>query len=402
MNAPLIAGGRLHQSSLEGEVAIVTGAGGGIGLEAARSLLWLGASVVIAEIDAAAGRHATEILSAESDPARVFFVPADVGEEPAVAELVDAVVERFGKVDVVLNNAAYAAVGQAVADTAIEEWDRSYAANLRGPVLLARAFLPGMIERGHGVFVCVSSTGGPYLGAYEALKAAQLAVANTLDAELDGTGVIAFTIGPGLIPTETAKAAIEAIAPKLGTTVEEFWRTNAGAVLSVEAAGAGFAAAVALASRYAGQEISSTQALIDAGISVPDAFAPAAPPDTVPVPAALEACRAVQATLLEQAAGWKRRSFFERQWMLRDFKQRAGVPVERCLELLERSAAELAAGNAGTLLQARPTLERLAAFYAHMAQLAEGYIKDPAQRAEQVRLVQSWEAEVRRLLTNLG
>ncbi len=122
-----------------------------------------------------------------------------------------------------LNNATIAVLGQ-VKDLPIEKWDESYRVNLRGPVLLARAFLPDMIA---GSMACLHACRPPaqrYLGGYETFKAAQVHLANTLDAELEGTGVIAFTIGPGLVPTETASQAVEQLAPLMGMTVEEFLR----------------------------------------------------------------------------------------------------------------------------------------------------------------------------------
>ena len=381
----LVCRGRLHARSLAGEVVIVTGAGGGIGFEAARSMLELGASVAIAEIDAEACEAAATTLGA-------LGVQCDVSDEDAVRRLVETVRARFGRIDMVLNNATFAPAGSSVIETTTADWDRSYAVNLRGPVLLARQCLPAMIERRHGVFVCVSSTGGPFLSPYETQKAAQLALANSLDAELEGTGVIAFTIGPGLVPTRTALAAIERIAPRLGTTVDEFWRANSGAVLSIEAAGAGFAAAVAMAGRYAGQEISSAQALVDAGIAVPE-DRPAAPGRDAAATA--ELCAQVLETLQRQAADWKQRSFFERQWMARDFKQRVGLPVEGCLELLSRIQRAPESGDAATL-------EKLAKFYRHLGQLAAGYVKDPVQREEQVALVAGWAGEVDRLVGSFG
>jgi NAD(P)-dependent dehydrogenase (short-subunit alcohol dehydrogenase family) len=378
--APLILRGRLGAASLAGEVVIVTGAGGGIGLEAARGLRDIGATVIVAEIDAG--------LCAASAAELFTVLHTDVGDERSVRELVQAVIARFGRIDAVINNATYAPAGASVVESTIEDWDRSYAVNLRGPVLLAKHCLPAMVEHGHGVFVCVSSTGGPFLAPYETLKSAQLALANSLDLELAGTGVIAFTIGPGLVPTPTATAAIERIAPRLGMTVEQFWRTNAGAVVSVEAAGAGFAAALAMAGRYSGQEISSTQALVDAGIAVPQT--PAAPAvGSADLEAIAAAGKQVHATLQEQAAGWRQRSFFERQWMMRDFKQRVGVPVERALEMLEAGAFDAA------------TLRRLARFYAHLGELAAGYVKDPAERANQAAITARWAAEVDHLLEAL-
>lgn len=376
---PVVLTGRLDERSLAGEVVIVTGAGGGIGLEAAHSILALGGSVAIADI-AGAGAAAERFASA-----RAMALTLDVSQEADVRRLVAMVVERFGKVDAVINNATYAPAGAAVAETSIADWDRSYAVNLRGPALLARECLPAMIERRHGVFACVSSTGGPFLAPYETLKAAQVALANSLDAELADAGVVAFTIGPGLVPTATAVSAIERIAPRLGLTVDQFWQMNKGAVLSVEAAGAGFAAAIAMADRYAGQEISSTQALVDAGIELEAA-------GTAPAPSrVLDAARAVHQTLADQAAGWKERSFFERQWMQRDFKQRVGLPVERCIELLEHVTAADA-----------PALTRLGQFYVHMGELARGYIRDPQQREEQVAITAEWKREVDQLLGELS
>jgi len=148
----LIASGKLDRAALADHVVVVTGAGGGIGFEAARSLLYLGARVVIAEIDATSGRDAEARLAAESTPDRVMFVPTDVSDEQSVRHLCEAAVDRFGKIDVVLNNATYAPAGTTVTETFIDVWDRSYAVNLRGPVLLARAVLPAMIARKRGVF----------------------------------------------------------------------------------------------------------------------------------------------------------------------------------------------------------------------------------------------------------
>jgi len=154
-----------------------------------------------------------------------------------------------------------------VVDLAIDSWDKSYRVNLRGPVLMAKTFLPDMIHRDHGDFVCVSSTGTAFLGGYETFKAAQVHLANTLDAELEGTHVISFTIGPGLVPTETASKAVAQLASQMGISVEQFFEMNKGAVLSVEEAGIGFALSIVFTDKFRGQEISSIQALKAADIN---------------------------------------------------------------------------------------------------------------------------------------
>ncbi len=266
MNPPMISTLGLNRESLRGETVVVTGAGGGIGYEAARALLWLGANVLLAEINPTTGAKAAESLGVEFEPQKVLFVPTDVGDEASVQNLYHQALRRFGKVDAVLNNATIAVLG-AVKELPIEKWDASYRVNLRGPVLMARTFLPDMITRRHGTFVCVSSTGAAYLGGYETFKAAQVHLANTLDAELEGTGVIAFTIGPGLVPTETASHAVERLAPLMGMTVEEFFELNKNAVLTPEEAGVGFALSILFAEHFKGMEISSIQAIKAADIT---------------------------------------------------------------------------------------------------------------------------------------
>jgi len=153
----------LKTDALRGETVIVTGGGRGIGYEAARALLWLGANVVIAEIDPFSGLGAQESLEAEFDKQRVLFVKTDVAEEASVRNLYTQSILHYGKVDAIINNATIAVLGK-VTDLPIEEWDRSYRVNLRGPVLMAKAFLPDMLKRNHGVFVCVSSKGTAFLG----------------------------------------------------------------------------------------------------------------------------------------------------------------------------------------------------------------------------------------------
>jgi NAD(P)-dependent dehydrogenase (short-subunit alcohol dehydrogenase family) len=393
----LISRTGLKPDALNGQTALVTGAGGGIGYEAARAFLWLGARVIIAEIDEQKGRRAAEALGAEFAPDRVLYVPTDVGDEDSVLNLYKQAGLRFGKVDIVINNATIARLGL-VKDVPIEDWDASYRVNLRGPVLLARTFLPGMLERNYGVFVNVSSTGTAYMGAYETFKAAQVHLANTLDAELENSNVAAFTVGPGLVPTDTATAAIEKLAPSMGMTPEEFFEQNAAAVLTVEEAGVGFAAAVVLADQFRGQEISSMQALKAAGLFAgTESESEEADLSSVQAEQALALCKAVRKTLAEQAEGWKSRSLFERQWVLRDFKKTAGMPVEAWLDGLQDLESMLGY-PAPTKSTPRLPFDKLAGYYAHLGDLARGYIKDKHQLQENLRYIQSWQIEVEELV----
>jgi hypothetical protein len=240
------------------------------------------------------------------------------------------------------------------------------------------------------------------MGSYETFKAAQVHLANTLDAELEGTDVIAFTIGPGLIPTETANQAVEKLAPLMGMTVDEFFAMNKGIVLSVEEAGAGFAAAVALAAQFRGQETSSIQALKAAGWDSGEAEAVTCSSlDAGRRAQALELCRRVRTTLSEQSEGWRGRSLFERQWVIRDFKKTAGMPAEEWLDALAQLESSLQPANANAQIPDLP-LDRLAGYYNHLAELAKGYEKNAAKLEENLRHVYGWKDEVDQLMKALS
>ena len=386
----------LTRHTLAGQVALVSGAGRGIGFETAHSLLWLGARVVLAEVDKSTGRQAKRQLQTEFGAAMVSFVQANIGSEQAVARLKHKALKRFGKVDIVINNATITPMG-AVQNVPIKDWDASYRVNFRGPVLLARAFLPEMLARNEGVFMCVSSVGAEYMGAYESFKAAQVHLANTLDAELAETNVHAFAIGPGLVRTPGAQAGIAQLAPLYGKSIEEFYAISEAHIISVEEAGAGFAAAVALAADFRGQEISSKQALIAAGVTFGEQMAVAHQLSAEQAQQALLVSRRVYQTLKEQSDGWLARSSFERQWMLRDFKKFAAITIDQSLERLHELLFSLEK-NEAIPAQVQDMLANLERYYGHMQELARGYERNQQKLAENQAVIQSWRDEVKQLI----
>ena len=103
-------------------------------------------------------------------------------------------------------------------------------------------------------------------------------------------------------------------------------------------------------------------------------------------------CEAVRVTLKEQSDEWQRRSLFERQWVIRDFRKTAGMPVEEWLETLRQLEENLQRG-----IVSRPPLERLAGYYEHLANLAKGYEKDPAKLEQSLQHVYRWRDEVKEL-----
>jgi NAD(P)-dependent dehydrogenase (short-subunit alcohol dehydrogenase family) len=398
----LISEGNLPRDSLKGEVAVVTGAGRGIGYEAARALVWLGANVVVAEINENNGRIAVQGLEKEFGVGKAIFVKTDVGSDGDVEKLGKEAVKKWGKVDIVLNNATVFPMG-AVKDTPVDSWDFSYHVNLRGPVLLAKQFLPDMIERKHGTFVCVSSSGAaPYMGAYEVFKTAQGELASTIAAEVEDTGVYAFTIGPGIVKTPGFVEGGGQVAALMGLTLEQLLEMNKRMEISPEAAGAGFAAAVALASKFHGQETSSIQALHAIGIMLGGDEEETAETATQPANAkrALELYQPVIKTFMEQSDGWKSRNIFQRQWVLRDFKKNTGMSVDEMLAALKNLGDRLEMQMPTS--QCMENLTKLVAYYEHQKELLKGFEKISKKQQENFEIIDGWIRDVKALLAALG
>ncbi len=396
----IVSKGNLTQDSLKGEVAVVTGAGRGIGFEAARSLVWLGANVIIAEIDEKNGKAAEEIINKEFGSGKTFFIKTDIGNEKDIDKLAETVLKKFGKVDVILNNATVFPMG-AVKNTPVESWDFSYHVNLRGPVALARKFLPAMIDRKHGVFVCVSSSGAaPYMGAYEVFKTAQVELSNTISAEVEGTGVYAFTIGPGISKTPGFVEGGGKVASLMGMSLEQLFELNKNAQISPEAAGAGFAIAIALAKKYHGQETSSIQVLREARIPLTDQEETKAEEQKHSNPAEIqttttsenrntsELYQTVLKTYLEQSEGWKKRNLFERQWVSRDFKKTTGLSIDEMQTTLKALGNNLK--TVASTAEFIEPLNKLAGYYVHQQGQLRGFEKNPQKLEENLKVIDGW------------
>jgi len=404
----IIEKSNLTRDSLKGEIALVTGAGRGIGYEAAMALAWLGAKVIIAEINQQNGKAAEEKINKEFGVGKAFFVRADVGSEKDVDALAEAALRRFGKVDIVLNNATVFPIG-AVKDTPVESWDFSYRVNLRGPVLLARKLLPAMIERRHGVFVCVSSSGAaPFMGAYEVFKTAQVELANTIAPEVEDKGVYAFTVGPGVSRTPGFNEGGAKVASLMGMSLNQLFELNKNAQISPEAAGAGFAIAIAQAEKYHGKETSSIQVLREAGISLNEeeenqthqekALKKQAE-ERIGGKSTFELYESTLKTFTEQSEGWKKRNLFERQWVSRDFKRNTGMSIDEMQTTIKALGDKLKAG--GSRVEFIEPLAKLSAYYWHQQEQYKGFEKNPGKLEENLKVVETWIRDVEQLIQAL-
>jgi 3-oxoacyl-[acyl-carrier protein] reductase len=187
---------------LEGRIAIVTGGGRGLGRAYVGAFAAEGATVVAVDIDGPAAEAAVELV--EGSGGRGLAIEADVSDGAAVVAMVRTVIDRFGRVDVLVNNAAiYDGIRCAlVEDLHEDEWDRVFAVNVRGTWNAIRAVVPDMKRRGAGKIVNVASGtvlgGTPYMSHYVASKGAVVALSRALARELGPFGITVNTLVPGL------------------------------------------------------------------------------------------------------------------------------------------------------------------------------------------------------------
>ena len=205
--------------AVAGRVALVTGGGRGIGRAIALALARAGADVAVA------ARSVPEIEAVAAEVAalgrRTLFLPLDVSDRPSLARAPRLVADALGPVDILVNNAGIhdAAPVQALEDAI---WDAVIAVNLTAPVLLTRACLPAMYERGFGRVVNVASVAGKiglkYGAAYSASKHGLVGFTRSLALEGARKGVTANAICPSWTETQMLDEAVEGLALATGRT----------------------------------------------------------------------------------------------------------------------------------------------------------------------------------------
>ncbi|TYK51001.1 SDR family oxidoreductase [Actinomadura decatromicini] len=205
-------------------VAIVTGGGQGLGRAYAARLARAGNRVAVVDVAGDAARAAAEAIAADVGADRVSAHEADVTDEERVGAFVGAVVERWGRIDALVNNAGGALLPSAPFDSFDRaDWTRVLDVNLTGQWLCARAVVPHMRAAGHGKIVNVSSTmvskGLPVgLAPYVAAKAGVVGLTRALARELGPDGIRVNAIAPGYIPVETRKTVH---TPQAATALRE-------------------------------------------------------------------------------------------------------------------------------------------------------------------------------------
>jgi NAD(P)-dependent dehydrogenase (short-subunit alcohol dehydrogenase family) len=198
--------------TLQGRSCVVAGAGRGIGAEVARALAAQGADLVLAARTVA---ELDEVVrQVETCDVEACAVRADVADALDADRVVRAALERYGRVDVLVDAAGvYGPIGP-FWETDLEEWKRATDVNLYGFLHLCRAALPAMIAAGSGSIVAFSGGGAttplPRFSAYAASKAAVVRFVETLAEELVGTGVRVNAVAPGLVDTRLQDSVLAA------------------------------------------------------------------------------------------------------------------------------------------------------------------------------------------------
>jgi NAD(P)-dependent dehydrogenase (short-subunit alcohol dehydrogenase family) len=197
-------------SRLSGRTAIVTGGAKGIGRHYSRALAAEGARVMIADI--ADGMQLAQEIAAEYGANSVASAITDVSDEHAVKALVAATMERFGRIDVLVNNAALFAPLQETKCTEIDAglWDKVMAVNLRGPFLMVKHVAPHMTAQGYGKIINIGSgtayRGVPWMLHYVTTKGGIMAMTRALARELGEHGIRVNTLAPGFTMSDTVIA----------------------------------------------------------------------------------------------------------------------------------------------------------------------------------------------------
>lgn len=198
---------------LTGRTAIVTGGARGIGVHYADALAAEGAQVMIADI--ADGAAVAQDICARHGQGAADSAICDVSDEASVKSLVDKTIKRFGKIDVLVNNAAVFAnlPSQKVTDIDVKDWDRVMAVNIRGPFLMVKHVVPHMKNAGYGKIINIGSgtahKGLAEFSHYVATKGAMTAFTRALSRELGGDKICVNTLAPGFTISDSVLDNIE-------------------------------------------------------------------------------------------------------------------------------------------------------------------------------------------------
>ncbi len=377
------------KNALQNKIVLITGGGGGIGIEASRAFAYMGAHVIIAEIDADRGKQAQKLINEDNLNGTVDFYQIDITDEKQIDKLYEYIMEKYTRLDVMINNAAVVPMG-GIDTVSISDWDLSYAVNLRAPVLLTKKFISSMRDTGGIIVFVPSAAPTPYMSAYEIFKTAQVEFCNTLCEEIDGTGIITYSIAPGFVKTDTAVKAVEIVATSLGITTEDFYKSLEELITDVEIAGVGYAVSVVKAKQYNGKEIMSYQVLMESGLINGGKEKSNSMLAQVDFDNLSFLFKSIADVFFNQYQNWQKKKLFQKQFILSDFKKQMGLPAESFKIQIETLQGQIHNNEWGNFLDSKEMFIKWRCFYENQIKLLQGYEKNAAQLASDTKLLNSW------------
>jgi NAD(P)-dependent dehydrogenase (short-subunit alcohol dehydrogenase family) len=397
----------LRPGELSERLAVVTGAARGIGRAAACALAHLGAQVAVVDVAAEGEETAAQIRRA-GGAAR--FYPADVADGDAVAHLARQVGAEMGRPDLLICNAALCPVAP-VEEMHPTLWDRVLAVNLRGPFLLARAFLPALRSARQGVLVnLVSADAMPGLSAYSASKQGLVGFTQSLAAEVGEDGPRVVALAPGMVETPGLLEAAAGLAPLLGMSETEFRRVSLhpsyAGLMPVEHAGVAVAFLVSrLAGEYHGQVVSGYEVLERAGLIgagaaplVGGAGSTGAAGTPTGAPALVDQLDRLRALLAETDADFRRLPLFVRPLARSGFRSKAGRSLEAWRQQADQARECAASGRPFDWASLRADVGRLLAYVRGVPEETARFTRDPAVLGEVARRTEANAAALEALM----
>ena len=211
---------------LENKIAVITGAGRGIGRAIALAYAKEGANLVLAARSQEALEETRTMI--EGLGSKAFVVPTDIRIEDSVRNLAEKALQHFGRVDILINNSGIAGPTTQLWDISLADWEDTFAVNVTGAYLCCRAFLPSIIQQRSGSIIFISSMTGkrPLYGRtpYAGSKMALVGIARTLAWEVGEYGIRVNVISPGPVEGERIKRVVRNQAAALGISEEEALR----------------------------------------------------------------------------------------------------------------------------------------------------------------------------------
>ena len=202
---------------LQNKIAIITGAGSGIGRGTALAFIREGAKVVVADWSEEGGKETVELISKEGGEA--VFIKTDVSKAVDVEAMVKICIDKFGRIDILVNNAGIVKFGS-LHETPEEDWDAVLDVNLKSVFLASKKVIPEMLKQGQGKIISISSIAGlvgfDQIGPYCASKGGIIALTREMALEYAKSKINVNCIAPGVINTAMTKSMLDDPAEKQG------------------------------------------------------------------------------------------------------------------------------------------------------------------------------------------